>query len=137
LRQSSSNLTSLEAEIQGRLGGFNTEDAGYKQLVQQLQVLRESRQLYLEKSEEARLAAAQAAARIGNVSVVSEAVPESKPVSPKLWLVLVGVLVGGLLGGIGLAFLLEFMDDSLDSEADIQQYLQLPLLAKVPELAAA
>lgn len=137
LRQSSSNLTSLEAEIQGRLGGFNTEDAGYKQLVQQLQVLRESRQLYLEKSEEARLAAAQAAARIGNVSVVSEAVAESKPVSPKLWLVLVGVLVGGLLGGIGLAFLLEFMDDSLDSEADIQQYLKLPLLAKVPELAAA
>lgn len=135
LRQASANLATLEQEIVGRLGSFNTQDAGYKELSQQLQVLRATRQLYIEKAEESRLAAAQAAAHIGNVSVVSMATPDTRPVSPKLWLVLVGVLVGGLVGGIGLAFLFEFFDDSLRSDADVMRYLQLPLLAKVPELA--
>jgi uncharacterized protein involved in exopolysaccharide biosynthesis len=135
VRQSGANLASLEQEIVRRLGGFNTQDAGYKQLAQQLQVLRETRQLYIEKAEESRLASAQAQAHIGNVSVVSMASPDTRPVSPKLWLVLVGVLVGGLVGGIGLAFALEFFDDSLRSDADVRRHLQLPVLARVPDLA--
>lgn len=134
LRQAGANLSALESGIVDRLGDFNKQDAGYQQLAQRLKVLRETRQLYLEKTEEARLAAEQAAARIGNVSVVSYATPDTRPVSPKLWLVLVGVLVGGIVGGIGLAFLLEFLDDSITSEADIRRHLQLPLLAKVPNL---
>jgi uncharacterized protein involved in exopolysaccharide biosynthesis len=134
LRQSGASLAALERDIVGRLGDFNKQDAGYKQLAQRLQVLRDTRQLYLEKSEESRLASAQAAAHIGNVSVVSYAVPGTKPVSPTLWLVLVGVLAGGLVGGVGLAFLLEFLDDSLRSEADVADYLQLTLLAKVPNI---
>ena len=135
VRQSGANLASLEQEIVRRLGGFNTQDAGYKQLAQQLQVLRETRQLYIEKAEESRLASAQAQAHIGNVSVVSMASPDTRPVSPKLWLVLVGVLVGGLVGGIGLAFALEFFDDSLRSDSDVRRHLQLPVLARVPDLA--
>jgi len=137
LRQNGANLTTLEREIVGRLGSFNTQDAGHRQLTQRLQVLRETRQLYLEKAEESRLATAQAAAQIGNVSIISQASAPTRPVSPKLWLVLIGVLAGGLIGGIGLAFVLEFLDDSLRSDADVQRYLQLPLLAKVPELARA
>jgi uncharacterized protein involved in exopolysaccharide biosynthesis len=134
LRQNAASLSALEQEIMDRLGGFNTQDAAYKQLSQQLQVLRETRQLYIQKTEESRLASAEAAAHIGNVSVVSMASADTRPVSPKLWLVLVGVLAGGLLGGIGLAFLLEFFDESLGSEADVRRHLQLPLLAKVPQL---
>lgn len=135
LRQSGANLASLEQEIVRRLGGFNMQDAGYKQLAQQLQVLREARQLYIEKAEESRLASAQAQAHIGNVSVVSMASVDTRPVSPKLWLVLVGVLVGGLVGGVGLAFALEFFDDSLRSDADVRRHLQLTVLARVPSLA--
>lgn len=134
LRQASGNLAALEHEITGRLNKFNSQDAGYQQLMQQVKVLRETRQLYIEKTEESRLAAQQATARIGNVAIVSLASAPTKPVSPKLWLVLVSVLIGGLVGGIGLAFLLEFLDDSLRSDADVRRYLQLPLLAKVPHL---
>lgn len=134
LNSAGTNLGALEREIVERLGGFNGQDAGHRQLAQQLQVLRDTRQLYIEKTEEARLSAAQAQAHIGNVAVVSLASPDTRPVSPKLWLVLLGVLVGGLVGGIGLAFGLEFFDDSLRSDDDVQRHLQLPVLARIPDI---
>ncbi|HYF20665.1 MAG TPA: hypothetical protein VEA40_22555 [Ramlibacter sp.] len=135
LRQTLGSLTALEAEITRRLDKFNSQDSGYQQLVQQVKVLRDARQLYIEKTEESRLAAQQAAARAGNVSIVSLASPPTQPASPRLWLVLTGVLIGAVVGGIGLAFLLEFIDDSLRSDGDVRRYLKLPVLAKVPQLA--
>lgn len=109
LRQAGLNLASLEREISARLGDFNKQDAGDKQLTQKIQMLRETRQLYLEKVEESRLAAAQAEARYGNVTVVSYASAPSSPVSPKLWLVLIGVLAGGVFGALALAFAVDFV----------------------------
>jgi polysaccharide biosynthesis protein PslE len=136
LQQAGQNLSTLEREVTLRLGDFNKQDSGDKQLAQKIQVLRETRQLYLEKAEESRLATAQAEARYGNVTVVSYASPPTAPVSPKLWLVLVGVLAGGLFGALALAFALEFFDDSLKSEDDVRRLLKLPVLAKVPDLNA-
>lgn len=136
LRQSAASLKTLQAQIQDRLSQFNQQDAQDKQLNQQLDVLRSSRQLYLEKQEEARLAQAQAAARLGNVSVISAATRPTQPVSPKLWMVLTGALAGAVLGGIGLAFLLDHVDDRVQQERDIVGQLGLTLLSKVPELAA-
>ncbi len=136
LRRSAASLKALQQEIEGRLERFNRQDAQDKQLTQQLDVLRSSRQLYLEKQEEARLAQAQAAARLGNVSIISAAARPTQPVSPKLWMVLVGALAGALLGGLGLAFLLDQVDDRIHQAHDIVGTLGLPLLAKVPELAA-
>lgn len=133
-QQDGASLQALQAQVAGRVDSFNHQDASHQQLTQRLKVLRDSRQLYLEKAEESRLSAAQAAAQLGNVSVVSQAEVDRQPVSPKLWLVLVGALVGGLLGGIGLAFLLEALDDSLRDDADVQRALGLPLLAKLPPL---
>ncbi len=109
LRQAGLNLASLEREITARLGDFNKQDAGDKQLTQKIQMLRETRQLYLEKVEESRLATAQAEARYGNVTVVSYASAPSSPVSPKLWLVLIGVLAGGVFGALALAFAVDFV----------------------------
>lgn len=109
LRQAGLTLASLEREITARLGDFNKQDAGDKQLTQKIQMLRETRQLYLEKVEESRLAAAQAEARYGNVTVVSYASAPSSPVSPKLWLVLIGVLAGGVFGSLALAFAVDFV----------------------------
>ncbi|QKE63343.1 hypothetical protein HNE05_08190 [Aquipseudomonas campi] len=134
-RQALENWTQLERETLARLNDLNSHESEYKRLVQQLDVLRDTRQLYLEKTEETRYLSAQAAAKIGNVSVVNWGAVNNRPVSPKLWLVLVGVLVVGLFGGIGLAFVVELLDDSLKSDADVRRYLKLPVIAKVPELA--
>lgn len=134
-RQALENWTQLEHETLARLNDLNSHEAEYKRLIQQLDVLRDSRQLYLEKTEETRYLSAQAAAKIGNVSVVNWGAVNNRPVSPKLWLVLIGVLVVGLFGGIGLAFVVELLDDSLKSDSDVRRYLKLPVIAKVPELA--
>ncbi|MES2817992.1 MAG: GumC family protein [Pseudomonadota bacterium] len=133
-RQALDNWIGLERETQARMLELNEHEAEYKRLVQQLSVLRDTRQLYLEKTEETRFVSAQAAAKIGNVSVVNWATVNNRPISPKLWLVLIGVLVVGLFGGIGLAFVIEFLDDSLKSDFEVRRYLKLPVIAKVPEL---
>ena len=127
LRQAGLNLASLEREVTTRLAGFNKQDAGDKQLTQKIQMLRETRQLYLEKVEESRLAAAQAAAQYGNVTVVSYASPPSSPVSPKLWLVLVGVLAGGVFGAVGLAFAVDFFARSWASGLNVDTSAARPL----------
>lgn len=135
LQQALKRWQALEADALSRLGGFNSQEAEYKKLVQQLEVLRDTRQLYLEKTEETRFVSAQAAAKIGNVSVVNLATAPIRPVSPKLWLVLLGVIAVGVIGGTGLAFVMEFFDDSLHSEAEVRRYLKLPVLATVPDMA--
>ncbi|WP_071872454.1 GumC family protein [Atopomonas hussainii] len=133
-RQALDNWLQLERDTLVKLNDLNTQEAEYKRLVQKLDVLRESRQLYLEKTEETRYLSAQAAAKIGNVSVVNWGTVNNRPVSPKLWLVLIGILVVGLFGGVGLAFVIELLDDSLKSDSDVRRYLSLPVVAKVPEL---
>jgi len=133
-RQGLATLKEQEAADVTRLNEINNVEAQFKELEQKLGVLRDSRKLYLEKLEETRFLNEQASSQIGNVSVVSWATVNTKPVSPKLWMVLIGVLVGGLLGGIGLAFVIEFFDDSLKSDSDVRRYLGLPVIAKVPNL---
>ncbi|MGY3778715.1 YveK family protein [Isobaculum melis] len=60
---------------------------------------------------------------IENVTVISEAVPKTKQVSPKSSLnVAIGAVVG-LLIGIGIAFLLEFMDKTVRDEQFIKETL--------------
>lgn len=134
LQQGSAQLQTLQTQIETRLGQLAGAEQPWQEQVQQLKVLRESRQLYLQKSEEARLSAAQAAAKLGNVAVVSEAAVPTKPVSPKLWLVMIGVLVGGLLGGVALAFAVEFLDDRLASDRETERVLGVPVLTQLPEL---
>ena len=134
MRQSLQSWGRLERELQEQLNTLNAKEAEYKRALQQQTVLRDTRQLYLEKAEETRFQADQASARIGNVSVVNMAEVSKKPVSPKLWMVLLGVLLGGIVGGLGLVFVLEFLDTSLKNESEVERYLNTRLLVKVPQL---
>ena len=40
----------------------------------------------------------------------------------------------GAFGGLGLAFFFNYIDDSLEQVEDVEKYLQLPVLASIPEL---
>lgn len=133
-REALTVMRQQEAAASARLDELDSAEAQYKQLVQHRDVLRDSRKLYYQRMEETRFLDQQAQAQIGNVSVINWAVPDHHPVSPKLWMVLLGVLLGGLVGGIGLAFVIEFLDDSLKTDADVRRYLELPVIAKVPQL---
>jgi uncharacterized protein involved in exopolysaccharide biosynthesis len=85
------------------------------------------------KREEARVTQA-SDRRMTNVSVISPATLPTKPVKPQKGLLLfVGCLIG-IIGGFGLAFVLEYMDHSLRTSEDVEHYLNLPVLASVPDI---
>lgn len=109
-----------------------TEDeAERRRLQQNVDILKKSRALYLEKVEEYRIDLALSSARIGNVSVISRAAVPSSPSNRKMWLILLAVLIVGLAGGTGLAFLMEFLDDTIETDSDVEKYLDLPVLGKI------
>jgi uncharacterized protein involved in exopolysaccharide biosynthesis len=71
-----------------------------------------------------------------NVRIVSMATLPEKPFKPQKTLNLaLGVLLG-LAGGCGLALALEFVNQSLKTEEDVLNYLDIPVLALVPEAKA-
>ncbi len=110
-------------------------EAERRRLQQNVDILKKSRALYLEKVEEYRIDMALSSARIGNVSVISRASAPSAPSSPKFWLVMLALLVVGLGGGTGLAFLTEFLDDAVETDSDVEKYLGLPVLGKIGYLS--
>ncbi|MCK4597677.1 hypothetical protein KAU04_06535, partial [bacterium] len=85
------------------------------------------------KREEAKVSEA-SDRRIANVSVISPATLPIRPIRPqKAMLLIVGCLMG-LIGGFGLAFVTEYLDHSLKTSEDVEHYLNLPVLACIPEM---
>jgi uncharacterized protein involved in exopolysaccharide biosynthesis len=85
------------------------------------------------KREEAKVSEA-SDRRIANVSVISPATLPLKPIRPQKGLLLfVGCLIG-FIGGFGLAFVTEYLDHSLRTNEDVEHYLNLPVLACIPEM---
>lgn len=59
--------------------------------------------------------------------------PASFPSKPKVWLNMALAVVVGLIVGVGLAFFLEYLDTSVKTMEDVESFLQVPVLAVVPQ----
>jgi len=59
--------------------------------------------------------------------------PSSFPAKPKVWLNMALAVVVGLILGIGLAFFLEYLDTSVKTMEDVETFLQVPVLAVIPQ----
>lgn len=68
-----------------------------------------------------------------NIRLVESARIPTDPVSPKKKRNILLSIILGLFGGAGLAFFFEYLDQSLRTEDDIVAYLDIPVLAVVPE----
>lgn len=68
-----------------------------------------------------------------SIVVHDQPVISNAQVSPKVTLNLVLGAVVGLIFGIGIAFFLEFLDTSVKRLEDVELYLQLPVLAVIPQ----
>lgn len=67
------------------------------------------------------------------VIIREEAEPTSMHARPRVTMnMLIGVVVG-LIFGVGLAFFIEYLDTSVKTLEDIEQYLDLPVLAVIPQ----
>jgi len=93
----------------------------------------ESYLLYQRKHEEARINDALDQRRIINAAIAEAAVMPLTPVSLSLLTqLMLAVLVSGL-SSLAVAFLCEYLDPSFRTPAEVQEYLDIPLLASFPK----
>ena len=140
LRSARSVLAAREQVMEKNISQFEGDavDAGGKEL--QYNILRRnvttSQSLYdtlLAKIKESNVLVS---GYNSNIRVVGLATLPEKPFKPKKMLNLALGLLLGLVGGCGLALALEFFDQSLKTEDDVLNYLNIPVLALVPEAKA-
>jgi uncharacterized protein involved in exopolysaccharide biosynthesis len=121
------------AENRDALEKLNAIEMQFNHLRQESETYQQNYRLYLGKLEESRISNAMDAEKIANVSLLEPAHTPLKPVSPKVFLNMVlAVLLGGV-GAFALAYLSEYLDASLEKPEDVENYLQLPVLASIPE----
>ena len=70
----------------------------------------------------------------GDIQVMDKAILPEGPVSPNKKLNLAIAFFLGLMGSIGVVFLMEYLDNTIKTEADIEKYLQLPVLGTIPKM---
>ncbi len=88
--------------------------------------------ILLEKREEARITEA---GKVGDVRVIDYADAPIHPIKPNKKKNFALAIVLGLSFGIGLAFLLNSLDNTIKSEQDLEQYIDLPVLASIPNIS--
>jgi succinoglycan biosynthesis transport protein ExoP len=89
--------------------------------------------LFRKKEEEARVQEAMTFQSMVSVSVVDHAVPPLQPQNGLLLPLLLG-LAGGLALAVGVAVAVEYLNRRLRFEEEVERYLELPVLAVIPEL---
>jgi polysaccharide biosynthesis transport protein len=94
-----------------------------------------NRQLYDSVLKRMKEMGVEAEVRASNVSVVDAAVPPTSPSSPHKSLVMLLTAMLGLSGAVGVAFCLDYFDETFKSSEEVEQYLHLPTLALVPDMA--
>jgi uncharacterized protein involved in exopolysaccharide biosynthesis len=122
------------AEVQKRLAALDRIDVEFSHLQQQLQMDQQNYKLYLTKFEESRISKAMDAEKIASIRVIEPAQTPRSSLNTKLNMKLLLGLLFGLVGGIALALFLEFLGGRLDTTEDVERYLDLPVLASIPQL---
>lgn len=89
--------------------------------------------LYRKKQEEARISEAMKDQAMVNVGIVERATPPLEPVNGLLLPLLIG-LVGGLTLASAMAVGIEYLNRRLRFEEEVERYLELPVLAVIPDL---
>lgn len=138
------NLTSLQAKSsilkeqltnsRGQLDKLNEAEVQLDQLEREVKIRKSNYQKYSESLEQARIDQALEMQKISNITVVQPASLPVRSIWPKTKVNLaVGILLG-LIGGLGLAFLSEFLDHTFKKPEDVEERLQIPVLASLPVL---
>ena len=123
-----SQLKSAGVELEG----LNDAEMRFEQLDRDLATGRSNYLKYSDSLEQARIDEALDMQRISNISIVEPATYSIKPVRPKTLLDLALGFFLGIFGALGLAFFSEFQDHSIKKPEDVNNRLNLPMLAALP-----
>jgi uncharacterized protein involved in exopolysaccharide biosynthesis len=91
--------------------------------------------LYLNKKEEARISDALDNKRIVNVAIAQTATVPALPVHSSAFFILLGVMLA-IVTSLALAFVSEFFDPCFQTPEELEDYLNVPVLAAMPKHAA-
>jgi succinoglycan biosynthesis transport protein ExoP len=89
--------------------------------------------LYRKRKDQAQIQEAITNQSMVNVAVVQHATPPITPLNGMLLPLLIG-LVGGIAIASGLAVAVEYVNRRLRFEEEVERYLELPVLAVIPDL---
>jgi len=120
-------------EYKNRLEEMNKSENKLNELQNELTVDRENYRLYLTKFEENRISSEMDSKKIANIIIIKHAKPPIKPVSPN---VILNIAIGfglAVVSGIGFPFLLESLRDNIERPEDVENFLNVPVLASVAE----
>ncbi len=121
--------------VQGELKTFNEDERRLAALQREVELLDMRYRNYCKSVDQARVDEDLAAAQMSNVYVVQPATLEETPASPRSARNLLLGLAAALFGAIGIALLSEQGDTSLRTREDIEDGLDVPLLASIPRLS--
>ena len=138
------NLSSLQSKVlvfknqlevaRRELIDLNNTEFQIGSLQRELSLQEAKYRKHIENLEQARIDQALETTKISNISIVQAATLSTEPVRPRKGLnILLGLLLGAF-GAVGLAFFSEFLDHSIKTPQDIEEKLQLPMLASIPKL---
>lgn len=90
--------------------------------------------LYGKKLEEARIAAGLGKEQLANIAVIEEAHATPGTDLPRRFTMVILAAFVGLALGLTIAFGFQFFNESIRTQDDIEYYLELPMLAAIPDL---
>jgi uncharacterized protein involved in exopolysaccharide biosynthesis len=119
--------------LQNKLLKLDQESMVQQDLQRTVKSDEESFLLYQRKHEEARINDAMDQRRIINAAIAEAAILPSTPISlPVPTQLLLAMIVAGL-SSLSIGFLFEYLDPSFRTPAEVQEYLDIPLLASFPK----
>jgi uncharacterized protein involved in exopolysaccharide biosynthesis len=116
-----------------RLADLSSKRFTLENLKQEAEQKQYSYDLYWKKQEEARITESMTDQSMVNVSVVDRAVPPIEPLNGFLLPLALGI-IGGLALATAMAVAVEYLNRRLRFEEEIERYLELPVLAVIPDL---
>ncbi|MDD2431551.1 MAG: GNVR domain-containing protein [Firmicutes bacterium] len=143
ISQTQSSITALEARISAltelikstekEFDNLPEKEIELARLTRDFQVTESIYTMLLQTKEEYRI---QEAMQSANIQVVDRAITPDSPVSPRKKMNVAVASFLGLFLAAMLAFLFEYLDNTIITKQDVEEYLELTVLAAIPEIAS-
>lgn len=122
-------LDSVIKQEELKFTGLPAKELQLARLLRAQKVTEEIYTLLLTKYQEIRITEVM---KTADVQVIDPAIEPESPIKPRTKLNVMIAAFLGLFIGCGLAFFMEYLDTSIKTEQDVQQFLGLPVLGKIP-----
>lgn len=136
LKALSASYSKVGADYQNAAIDRDQKRLEQQELLRNVKTAEQNYLLYLNKREEARISDAFDQKRIVNVSIAQAATVPAFPSNPASLMLAIAAVLGCLLSA-GAAFIHEQLDSSIGSPDQVEAYLDMPVLAAMPEEAAS